>query len=197
MEEKKERTLQAAREHFHTHGYRKASLSDLISEIGISKPTFYNYFKNKEELFYAVMLEAYTEFNYRYSTKVKNATNAMEKLEGYVSTFAWLMDAYPIYRDLYRPGNDLMPKWSQSRYCRDFFAEGVQTLESILEEGVSEGIFSGECDLEKCAFLIYYILFSVLSTDPALFNKPDGPTYSVDVPTLIRLVGNGILIRTP
>lgn len=192
MEEKKEKALQAAREHFHAHGYRKASLSDLIAEIGISKPTFYNYFKNKEELFYACMLEAYTEFGYRYGMRVKTATNAMEKLDTYITTFAWFLDTYPIYRDLFKPGNDLMPKWTQSRYCRDFFSEGVETLRTILEEGVEEGIFSSESSLDKCSLLLHYILVSVLSTNPEVFSAPDAP----DVPTLIRLVGHGLLVRT-
>jgi AcrR family transcriptional regulator len=196
MEEKKEKALQAAREHFHAHGYRKASLSELISEVGISKPTFYNYFKNKEELFYAAMLEAYNEFNYRYGTRVKTATNAMEKLETFISTFAWFLDTYPIYKDLFKPGNDLMLKWTQSRYCRDFFSEGVEIVRSILEEGVEEGIFSAESDLDKCSLLLYYLLVSVLSTDPGIFNKPDAPEYRIDVPTLVNLVGYGLLVRT-
>ncbi len=197
MEEKKEKALRAAREHFHEHGYRKASLSDLISEIGISKPTFYNYFKNKEELFYAAMLDAYTEFNYRYGTRVKAATNAMEKLETYITTFAWFIDAYPIYKDLFKPGNDLLPKWTQSRYCQDFFSEGVDTVRSILEEGVEEGIFSTEHDIEKCSLLVHYMLVSVLSTDPGIYDKPDAPAYSIDVPALIGLVSRGLLVREP
>lgn len=196
MEEKKEKALEVAREYFHKYGYRKASLSDLIEEIGISKPTFYNYFKNKEELFYAVMLATYNEFHYEYSQREKNAANALEKLQTYIETFAWFLDRFPIYRDLYKPGNDLMAKWSQSRYSRDFFSEGVESVASIIEEGVQEGIFSGDLDIQKYSLLIYYTLLAALSNDPNLYRKAGQPEYAIDVPALIRIIGHGLLIRS-
>ncbi len=195
MEEKKEKTLETAREYFHKFGYRKASLSDLIAEIGISKPTFYNYFKNKEELFYTVMLETYNEFHYQYTMREKSATNAMEKLESYIATFAWFLDTYPIYRDLFKPGNDLMTKWVQSRYCRDFFSEGVEIVRSILEQGIEEGIFSSGFDAEKTSLLVYYLVVSILSTDPGIYCKPGGPDYRIDASGIIRLLGQGLLKR--
>jgi AcrR family transcriptional regulator len=195
MEEKKEKALETAREYFHTYGYRKASLADLISEIGISKPTFYNYFKNKEELFSTVMLETYNEFHYQYTLREKAATNAMEKLESFVSTFSWFLATYPIYRDIFRPGNDLMAKWIQSRYSKDFFSEGVETVRSILEQGREEGIFSMDIDLEKQALLIYYLVVSILSTDPDIFRRKGGTEYRIDTPALIQLIGHGLLTR--
>jgi len=195
MEERKEKALEVARGYFHKYGYRRASLSDLIEEIGISKPTFYNYFKNKEELFFAVMLEAYTEFHYQYTTQEKTATNAMERLQLFVSTFGWFLDTYPIYRDLFKPNNDLLPKWMQSRYSKDFFAEGVETVKSILEQGLDEGIFRADLDVPKTALLVYYVIVSVLSNDPGIFKKAGGPAYEVDVPTLITLIGQGLLSR--
>jgi AcrR family transcriptional regulator len=195
MEEKKEKALEKAREYFHRYGYRKASLSQLIAEIGISKPTFYNYFKNKEELFFSVMLETYNEFHYQISMKEKSATNAMEKLESYVTTFSWFLDTYPIYRDLYRPANDLITKWLQSRYSKDFFFEGVETVRSILEQGAEEGIFSPELDIGKSALLVYYTIVSVLSTDPGIFRKANGPEYLIDTPTLVDLIAKGLLSR--
>ncbi len=195
MEEKKEKALQAARAHFHEHGYRKASLSAIIGEVGISKPTFYNYFKNKEELFYASMLDAYTEFNYRYSTRVKTATNAMEKLEIYINTLSWLLDSYPVFRDLYKPGNDLMPKWMQSRYCRDFFREGVENMKTLLEEGAEEGIFSPRENTDECAVILYHVLCTALSTEAGACAAEDAPQRRLDIPTMVRLIGYGLLSR--
>lgn len=196
MEEKKEKALEVAREYFHKFGYRKASLSDLIEEIGISKPTFYNYFKNKEELFYAVMLATYNEFHYQYSQQEKSAANALEKLQVYIETFAWFLDKFPIYRDLYKAGNDLMAKWAQSRYSKDFFSEGVDAVASILEEGVQEGIFSKDLDVGKNSLVIYYVVLSALSTDPEVYQKTDQAEYRIDVQSLIKIIGHGLLVRS-
>ena len=197
MEEKKERTLAKAREYFHAYGYRGASLSNLIAEIGISKPTFYNYFKNKEELFFTVMLETYNEFHYQYNQQARSAPNAMEKLDLFITTFSWFLDSYPIFRDLFKPGNDLLARWAQSRYSKDFFAEGVETVRSILEQGKDEGIFTADLESAECALLLYYLVLSTLSTDPNIFRRQGQPDLRIDARTLVKVLGRGILARDP
>jgi AcrR family transcriptional regulator len=197
MEEKKERAIEKAREYFHERGYRGASLSDLIAEIGISKPTFYNYFKNKEELFSTVMLETYNEFHYQFNQKARAVPNAMEKLDLFITTFAWFLDTYPIFRDLFQPGNDLMDRWSRTRHARDFFAEGVEIMRSILEQGMDEGIFDREIDVSRCALLLYYLVLTTLSSNPNIFSPPGSPAVAIDAQTLVRLVGRGLLAREP
>jgi TetR/AcrR family transcriptional regulator, cholesterol catabolism regulator len=195
MEEKKEMTVEKAREYFHEHGYRGASLSALIADIGISKPTFYNYFKNKEDLFNTVMLETYNEFHYQYTLKAKSALNAMEKLDLFVTTYAWFLDTYPIFRDLFKPGNDLMERWSLSRHSKEFFSEGVEFVRSILEEGIEEGIFSASIDTAEYAVTLFYVTLTSLSTDPNIFQRDGKAEYSVSVRTLVNVLGRGVLAR--
>ncbi len=197
MEEKKEKAVEKAREYFHTYGYRGASLSELIADIGISKPTFYNYFKNKEELFHTVMRETYNEFHYQYNQRVRSTTNAMEKLDSFISTFAWFLDTYPLFRDLFRPGNDLLARWADSRYAKDFFAEGVEIVHSIIEQGLDEGIFSREIDPPALAFHLYYMVLMTLSTEPGLFQRGGAPEQRIDAKVLVRIFGAGILARDP
>jgi AcrR family transcriptional regulator len=195
MEEKKEKAIEKAREYFHTYGYRGASLSALIAEIGISKPTFYNYFKNKEELFHTVMQETYNEFHYQYNQHARRTTNAMEKLDSFISTFAWFLDAYPLFRDLFRPGNDLLSHWADSRHAKDFFAEGVEIVRSIIEQGLDEGIFSKEIDPPALAFHLYYMILMTLSTEPGLFQHGVQPALRIDAKAVVKIFGAGILIR--
>ena len=195
MEEKKEKTIEKAREYFHLYGYRGASLSSLIADIGISKPTFYNYFKNKEELFTTVMLETYNEFHYQFNQNARAASNAMEKLDVFITTFAWFLDAYPIVRDLFRPGNDLLPRWAESRHSRQFFTEGVEIMRSILEQGLEEGILDAALDAPSCAMLLYHVMLTALCSDPNLFAAPGSPHLTVDARVLVRIVGLGILAR--
>jgi AcrR family transcriptional regulator len=195
MEEKKEKTVAKAREYFHTYGYRGASLSALIADIGISKPTFYNYFKNKEELFHTVMLETYNEFHYQYNQRVRTASNAMERLDIFITTFDWFLSSYPIFRDLFKPGNDLLARWADSRHSKDFFAEGVEIVRSILEQGIDEGIFNSEIDTPQCALLIYYMMLATLSSDPNLFRRQGQPELRIDAGELVKVLGRGILGR--
>jgi len=195
MEEKKEKTIQKAREYFHKYWYRKASLSDLIAETGISKPTFYNYFKNKEELFNAVMLATYNEFQYEYGRRVKSAANAMEKLDILVHTYGWFLDTYPLFADLHKPGNDLMPRWLKSRNSKDLFAEGLAIMRSILEQGREEGLFNPRLDLEKASLILYSILTLLPASNLGACQERDKPAAGVDLETLLSLLGEGLLQR--
>ena len=53
--------IDAALEVFKEVGYERASMAEISARAGGSKATLYNYFKSKEELFSAAMLEAVVE----------------------------------------------------------------------------------------------------------------------------------------
>ncbi|UCF96517.1 MAG: TetR/AcrR family transcriptional regulator [Spirochaetaceae bacterium] len=195
MEEKKERTIEKAREYFHKFWYRKASLSDLIAEIGISKPTFYNYFKNKEQLFASVMLATYNEFQYEFTQRSKTASSAVEKLEIFVRTYAWFLESFPLYKDLFIPGNDLLPRWIKSRSSKDLFAEGVETVKGIIAQGQEEGIFDPELDSEATSLIVYNTVVTLLSQDLKPYQRKNKPPYAINIDTLLRLLGMGLIIR--
>ncbi|MFA6785068.1 MAG: TetR/AcrR family transcriptional regulator [Sphaerochaeta sp.] len=67
-EERKEKILQTALKVFAREGYRDSNLSLIAQECGISRPTIYQYFKDKEEIYYyAVKLVTGRMFN-KYAT---------------------------------------------------------------------------------------------------------------------------------
>jgi AcrR family transcriptional regulator len=187
-EDKRERTLETARRYFHAYGYRKASLAGLIAESGISKPTFYNYFRNKEELFLSVMEGTYGEFVYQFGLRRRTAVGAREKLGLFVTTYSWFLDAYPIFRDLAIPGNDLLPRWSGSKTARNLCAEGIDAVEAIIEEGIGEGVFDASLDRGKASVLVYHLIVDVLSRDPLACGRRNGPDNALNAAFLVNFV---------
>src|SRR3546814_12398974 len=53
--------IEAAKTVFRKEGYERASMTAIAARVGGSKATLYGYFKSKEELFLAAMLEAVQE----------------------------------------------------------------------------------------------------------------------------------------
>lgn len=49
-EAQRDRVLQASIAIFSRRGFRATSMNEIAAEVGLSKPTLYHYFKNKEEL---------------------------------------------------------------------------------------------------------------------------------------------------
>lgn len=57
------RIAQNAQQHFFKHGYSRVTLTEIATEMGISKKTIYNHFSGKEELLYAVLDSAKVLFD--------------------------------------------------------------------------------------------------------------------------------------
>ncbi|MFC0216281.1 TetR/AcrR family transcriptional regulator [Paenibacillus chartarius] len=53
-----QKIMNVALRHFARNGYEGASLADIAAEVGIKKPSIYNHFKGKDDLFMAVYQDA-------------------------------------------------------------------------------------------------------------------------------------------
>jgi TetR/AcrR family transcriptional regulator of autoinduction and epiphytic fitness len=60
-ESKRAAILRAGRENFLKHGYSRAAMAEIAREADVSTATLYKHFASKEELFAAVVREAYGE----------------------------------------------------------------------------------------------------------------------------------------
>ena len=54
-DERKNEILDTAERLFHTKGYEKTTINDILKEVNIAKGTFYYYFKSKEEVMDALI----------------------------------------------------------------------------------------------------------------------------------------------
>ena len=86
-------------------------------------------------------------------------------------------------------------RWADSRHAKEFFAEGVETVRSILEQGMEEGIFAEDIDVPAVALLLYYVMLFSLSTDPNIFQKTGQAALRISAKSLVRTLGHGILSR--
>ncbi|MBN1837748.1 MAG: hypothetical protein JW820_17960, partial [Spirochaetales bacterium] len=120
--------------------------------------------------------------------------SAMEKLDLFVRTYSWFLDEYPLYRDLYRPGNDLLPRWLKSRHSKDLFAEIVETLRAIIEEGREEGIFRQDMDPERSALVLCQLITVGLGFDPGVYSRRDRAPYAVHLDTLLGIIARGLVV---
>ena len=53
--DRRTKVLQTAMDLFIHHGYKKVTLADIAAEVGVSRPTLYQVFPNKEEIFKAII----------------------------------------------------------------------------------------------------------------------------------------------
>lgn len=81
-EERKNEIINKAKEVFATKGYRKTNLEDISEKCGIGRTTLYQYFKNKDEIFYYTMEDVLEELKIQIEVIIEDdSLTYMEKLK--------------------------------------------------------------------------------------------------------------------
>jgi TetR/AcrR family fatty acid metabolism transcriptional regulator len=95
-----EKILTVAARLFATHRFHEARMEDIAAAAGVGKGTLYRYFKDKEELYVALLARASEEMDCRLSRTVEAAAGATAKLEAVVVAYITYFDEHPHLFDL-------------------------------------------------------------------------------------------------
>lgn len=172
-EVRRKEILENASEVFAVKGYEKTKLADISEKCGIGRTTLYQYFKNKEDIFYYTATEAFKQIEEKVESIVEDESlTFLEKLKKLVFEltnecehnfmFVLLVEVWVILK---RENNDRMEKINQ--YNKD--------LIDIINKLISDGIEAKELkavDSESMAD----ILFSFIQTSliqPSSGNNND------------------------
>ena len=139
-QEKFESILDTARKMFGRYGIQKTSLHEIARMARVAKATLYNYFGSKDQIYLEVLNLEVNDIIEKTSAAVDKEKFPVEKLRVFMhAKFRYMKEAINIL-NLGREGIDnLLPKTSSIR--DRLFSREVNILHSILEKGVTEGIF--------------------------------------------------------
>lgn len=172
--------VSAAEKIFCLRGYMDASMDEIAKEAQFTKRTVYQYFEDKDDLYFAVVLKG---FNKLFSKITE--TNKMEKT-GYEK----LERACKCYYQFYREKPDLvclMNYWGHVRRksteeCRNkseliqFNNKMLYDITEIIEKGKADGSIQYDLDSEKTALSLLFLItgfFNQLSTTGDNFTEYD------------------------
>lgn len=93
--------LDIAEKLFFLNGYDDVSMNDIAREVGLNKSVIYRHFKNKESLYFAIVLRGTKIFNKMFKEKVKSPETGIEKLEEAGRAYFEFYKNYPDYHDAY------------------------------------------------------------------------------------------------
>ncbi len=176
-EQRRSYILDAAERQFFIGGYDNVSMDDIASEIGLNKATLYIYFKNKESLFFAIVLRGAKILNSMIKERIKNCRTGMEILDAIGIAYFEFVDKYPDYSRAYlyfRSGRFSIDE------CEDLCADAKKIIEIRREEfiitcnairsGIDEGTMRPDLDpVEVTVFLT--LIVKALSEMPSDFKR--------------------------
>ncbi|WP_427852760.1 TetR/AcrR family transcriptional regulator [Halothermothrix orenii] len=191
-EEKKKRVIEAALDEFAAYPYHKASVTRIIKRAKIASGSFYQYFKDKKDL-YKYILELGTERKFEYLGPV------LEKQNEY--------DFFELLRQLYVRGikyarenprleaiaNKLISNKDSEIYVEIIGEQRPRTarfFRALLEDGIKKGEIDSEVDIDLVAHML--ITLNLALSD---FVYKDGKVDMDDmvlIDKMLYVIENGI-----
>jgi AcrR family transcriptional regulator len=132
--EQSEKILAAAAQLFATHRFHEARMEDIAAGAGVGKGTVYRYFRDKDELYQALLARAAEQIIERVGSQAARAAGPRQRLEAVVGVILSYFDEQPHLFDLIQHAEamyhiDACSPWQRARdevqrQLRQAFDEG-------------------------------------------------------------------------
>ena len=176
-EQRRELILDAAEKMFFSRGYDNVSMDDIASEIGLNKATLYIYFKNKEALFFAVVLRGALILNAMIKERIKKCKSGMEIIDAIGIAYFEFVDKYPDYGRAYlyfrsdrfsiEDNDDLCDDAKKILELRN---EEFAIVCNAIRSGMDEGMIRPDLDPAEVTVFLTLILKALTEMRPS-FKK--------------------------
>jgi AcrR family transcriptional regulator len=192
MEKLKQDITDAAAALFKKCGLRSVSIDDVCKELRISKKTFYNYFKQKDELIEQVLLcmhelkKTKTKYPWVYDSS-KNIIDILMEFDKTIKNNAenekkhWSMifDLEKYYPKIFQQREEAMK------------AHNLEIIKILINKGLEEGIFRKDMDIELTAMFLasqFRTMMELIMHDDRKMNYGKMLGFISDV--VIRILAN-------
>ena len=165
------RFFEAAEPLFVRFGYKKTTVEDVCREAGMSKRTFYDLFKDKQDLLLQLLEAVMTTTTNEWEAGLSPALDPLGRLHSLLDFYAAMIRDHPVM-------NILVEDLSLMR----LFGERTEeikvsrlggTLDTIFRDGVAAGQFK-PLDRRAAIWLVFGLLDTMYLLIPCVMNAP-GP----------------------
>ncbi len=153
--------IDKAKSLFIEHGYHGLSMREIAEQVGVSKPALYYHFKDKEELFYAVLSSGLEEIGRMIDTINNQPATSYEKLCLFMK---YVLTQPTEQRAFIRLGTQEIAQLSPA--SRQIFNESynklfIGKLRAMIQTGIEEGEFR-EMDTDIATWGLLGLLYPYL-----------------------------------
>ena len=165
-EQRQNDIINAARKLFADRDFDEVSMDEIAREIGLGKSTLYLYFKNKESLYFAIVLRGIRIWAEMVKEEVKKGNTGLEKLILYGNANREFSNKYPDYfRILYSPTSikkqfdmDKMNSSEEFQEVRELFKEIMFMGIDSIQKGIDDGEIRPDVDPVEAIILLSVII---------------------------------------
>ena len=164
-EQRRNDIINAAEKLFFSKGYDSVSMDEIANFAEVSKGTLFVYFKNKESLFFAVVLRGARLLNAMIEENIKSCKTGLEVLDTIASTYFEFVSKYSEYHRAYlyfRSGRfDIENSEDLNEYANEILRLRRETFFitcNAIRSGMKEGTLRPDLDPEEVAIFLTVIL---------------------------------------
>jgi AcrR family transcriptional regulator len=184
--ELKEKIMQSAMENFAKNGFDRTRMEDIATADSLAKVTLYLYFKNKEDLFYAICDHNLEELRNQLSRLFNRKENIM-------------LDAERFYNE-YRKGSlgsdtirfEMIALSTRSPKLRKILAENqskvYQVVKEFLKTQIEKGFLREDINIDIIASAVI-ALYNGLAVNKLLLQTSNSESQKVWIETIRALIG--------
>lgn len=164
-EQRQNDIIDAARKLLIDRDFDEVSMDEIAGEVGLGKSTLYLYFKNKESLYFAIVLRGIRIWDKMIKEEVKKGNTGLEKFIAYGNANREFSNKYPDYfRLLYSPTSikkqfdmDKMNSSEEFREVKELFKEIMSVGIDSIQNGIDDGEIRQDVDPAEAAILLSVI----------------------------------------
>jgi len=164
-EQRRREITNAAERLFFSKAYDSVSMDEIAKEADVSKGTLFVYFKNKESLFFAVVLRGARILNIMIEENVKKCKTGLEAVDTIGATYFEFVNQYPDYHRAYlyfRSGRFAVEDEADlNEGAKEILRLRRETFLitcNAIKQGMEEGTFRKDLDAEEVAIFLTIVL---------------------------------------
>ncbi len=127
-EARKKDILEVATTLFSEKGYHEVKVDDIAERVGLSKGTLYLYYKNKETLFYSIIIQKTDSLEFKLESAVQSQDSFPQALKNFVHTFLMFFhENEPFFKIIHSEkihlsdaGHDFMKEYGMKAFQKYF-----------------------------------------------------------------------------
>lgn len=156
-EDRRQQLLVSAARCFAKSGYRGTTTAMIAAEAGISEPIIYRHFKNKQDLFIALLEVVAEEVLHNWEEATRSVKTPLEKLQQLLYRNPATADPWTrsVYQVLFHASTEVSdPKIQQA--IRDHYERYVRVLASVMSEAQDAAQIRADVPAEWLAWQIIH-----------------------------------------
>jgi AcrR family transcriptional regulator len=166
-----ERILQVARQLFMERGFSGVSINDVVQQVGITKPTLYYHYADKEALYVAMAVRMLTQMGDEMNAAIAAIDGSFAQLLCRVIEMIQSHNAEDTRMLRHEIRTYLSPHW-QAQLAEQFYRTMMDPLESMMAQGLATKQISGGTAAELAMMFLCFI---------EAFSGPEGAAIQMHI----------------